>query len=374
MRQVAGKLRLDLAQYRELAAFAQFGSDLDRATQTQLARGQRMVEILKQGQYQPLPVEKQVVIIFAGTQGLLDDVPVDAGAGVRGVLLWLARAARSRRSSPRSATRRRSATRCASQLTTAIDRGQDRVRRRQGRSRPPSAHGDAPRHPAADPIRPVDAEDHPRHEAGGGGEAAPGAGAHPGRPAVRQQDGASCSANLVSGAERRGHPLLEQREGPRRQIVIITADRGLAGAFNSNIICGGRSSFIRESSTTEVTLVVVGRKARDFFRRRPYDDQARHDRLLGPAGVLARQRARRTCSCSSISTARWTRSILLYNEFRSVAVQRPVRRAAAAHPEAAEGDGGGDRGARRLHLRAGSGGHPRTTCCRATCACRSSAR
>jgi F-type H+-transporting ATPase subunit alpha len=78
MRQVAGKLRLDLAQYRELAAFAQFGSDLDRATQLQLARGQRMVELLKQGQYAPLPVEKQVAMIFAGTQGLLDDVPVDA--------------------------------------------------------------------------------------------------------------------------------------------------------------------------------------------------------------------------------------------------------------------------------------------------------
>jgi F-type H+-transporting ATPase subunit alpha len=78
MRQVAGKLRLDLAQYRELAAFAQFGSDLDRATQAQLARGQRMVELLKQGQYQPLAVEKQVAIIFAGTQGLLDDLPIDA--------------------------------------------------------------------------------------------------------------------------------------------------------------------------------------------------------------------------------------------------------------------------------------------------------
>jgi F-type H+-transporting ATPase subunit alpha len=78
MRQVAGKLRLDLAQYRELAAFAQFGSDLDRATQAQLARGQRMVELLKQGQYQPLPVEKQVVIIYAGTQGMLDDLPVDS--------------------------------------------------------------------------------------------------------------------------------------------------------------------------------------------------------------------------------------------------------------------------------------------------------
>jgi F-type H+-transporting ATPase subunit alpha len=78
MRQVAGKLRLDLAQYRELAAFAQFGSDLDRATQVQLARGARMVELLKQGQYQPLPVEKQVVIVYAGTQGLLDDLPVDS--------------------------------------------------------------------------------------------------------------------------------------------------------------------------------------------------------------------------------------------------------------------------------------------------------
>src|SRR5512132_638684 len=78
MRQVAGKLRLDLAQYRELAAFAQFGSDLDRATQMQLARGSRMVELLKQGQYQPLSIDKQVVILFAGTQGLLDDLPVDA--------------------------------------------------------------------------------------------------------------------------------------------------------------------------------------------------------------------------------------------------------------------------------------------------------
>src|SRR5262249_37827312 len=81
MRQIAGKLRLDLAQYRELAAFAQFGSDLDRATLLQLARGQRMVEILKQGQYVPQPVEQQVALIFAGTQGLLDDVPVEAIRG-----------------------------------------------------------------------------------------------------------------------------------------------------------------------------------------------------------------------------------------------------------------------------------------------------
>jgi F-type H+/Na+-transporting ATPase subunit alpha len=77
MRQVAGSLRLDLAQYRELAAFAQFGSDLDKATQAQLNRGRRLVEILKQPQYQPLPVEKQVVIIFAATRGYLDAIDVE---------------------------------------------------------------------------------------------------------------------------------------------------------------------------------------------------------------------------------------------------------------------------------------------------------
>jgi F-type H+/Na+-transporting ATPase subunit alpha len=77
MRQVAGSLRLDLAQYRELAAFAQFGSDLDQATQRQLNRGKRLTEILKQPQYQPLPVEKQVAIIYAATNGYLDSVPVD---------------------------------------------------------------------------------------------------------------------------------------------------------------------------------------------------------------------------------------------------------------------------------------------------------
>jgi len=77
MKQVAGSLRLDLAQYRELAAFAGFGSDLDAATQAQLTRGERLVEILKQPQYQPLPMEKQVTIIFAGTKGFLDEFPLN---------------------------------------------------------------------------------------------------------------------------------------------------------------------------------------------------------------------------------------------------------------------------------------------------------
>jgi F-type H+/Na+-transporting ATPase subunit alpha len=76
MKQVAGTLRLDLAQFRELAAFAQFGSDLDKATRAQLARGERLVEILKQGQYSPIPVEKQIIIIFAAINGFLDGIEV----------------------------------------------------------------------------------------------------------------------------------------------------------------------------------------------------------------------------------------------------------------------------------------------------------
>ena len=77
MKKVAGTLRLDLAQFRELEAFAKFGSDLDKSTLAQLTRGQRMVEILKQGQYVPMRVEEQIVIIFAASKGAVDDIDLD---------------------------------------------------------------------------------------------------------------------------------------------------------------------------------------------------------------------------------------------------------------------------------------------------------
>ena len=95
MRQVAGTLRLDLAQYRELAAFAQFGSDLDKSTQAQLTRGARLVEILKQPQYEPLSVERQVAIIFAGTNGYLNAVAVPGPARLRNRTLCVHRRAAS---------------------------------------------------------------------------------------------------------------------------------------------------------------------------------------------------------------------------------------------------------------------------------------
>ena len=77
MKQVAGRLRINLAQYRELAAFSQFSSDLDKTTRTLLTSGERLVEILKQDQYRPLPVEKQIAAIYAGVYGFLDDLPLD---------------------------------------------------------------------------------------------------------------------------------------------------------------------------------------------------------------------------------------------------------------------------------------------------------
>jgi F-type H+-transporting ATPase subunit alpha len=90
MKQVAGRLRIDLAQFRELQAFAQFGSDLDEATKNALARGERMIALLNQGLFDPIPIEEQVAVLFAGTQGFLDDIAVDRvpafAEGLRGYL------------------------------------------------------------------------------------------------------------------------------------------------------------------------------------------------------------------------------------------------------------------------------------------------
>ena len=130
--------------------------------------------------------------------------------------------------------------------------------------------------------------------------------------------------HLVTGTDADAHPLLEQREGPRRQIVIITADKGLAGAFNSNIL---RKSveLLRTASAADVTLVVVGRKARDFYRRRRQwtikkDMIGFWDRLAyGHAAELA------DFFIEQYLAGDVDEVHLIYNEFRSVAVQRPVQ-------------------------------------------------
>ncbi|MGH7314016.1 MAG: ATP synthase F1 subunit gamma [Candidatus Rokuibacteriota bacterium] len=131
--------------------------------------------------------------------------------------------------------------------------------------------------------------------------------------------------NLVTAAGTDGaaHPLLEQREGPRRQIVVITADRGLAGAFNANIIRHALI-LIRESSRADLTLVVVGRKARDFYRRRPWTIKRT---LLGFWDRLAFSHAQELADffMAQFLEGEVDEVHLVYNEFRSVAVQRPVR-------------------------------------------------
>src|SRR5216117_1593629 len=131
--------------------------------------------------------------------------------------------------------------------------------------------------------------------------------------------------NLVSAAGSDGapHPLLEQRQGPRRQIVIITADKGLAGAFNSNVIRRALE-LVRQSNVAEVTLVVVGRKARDFYRRRQWT--IKRD-LIGFWDRLAYIHASELADyfMQQYLDGEVDEVHLVYNEFRSVAVQRPVR-------------------------------------------------
>ena len=149
--------------------------------------------------------------------------------------------------------------------------------------------------------------------------------------------------NLVSGTgegpDGAGHPLLEQREGPRRQIVIVTADRGLAGAFNSNVLRNSLA-FVRASNATALTLVVVGRKARDFYRRREFT--VKRD-MIGFWDRLAYSHA---CELADFLMAQYLENEvdevhLLYNEFRSVTVQRPMRQQLLPIPKTESGEGGG---------------------------------
>ncbi len=192
MRQVAGKLRLDLAQYRELAAFAQFGSDLDRATQLQLARGQRMVELPQAGSVPAAARREAGGHHLRGDAGTARRSAGGGGARVRGVPLRLARVAGSPRFSAEIRDKKELTDATRDALTKARDRRQGGVHGRpghQGRLTDRPAHADPSRHPAADPLRPVDAEDHARHEAGGGGQVSPGPGADRRGPTLREQDG-----------------------------------------------------------------------------------------------------------------------------------------------------------------------------------------
>jgi F-type H+-transporting ATPase subunit gamma len=148
--------------------------------------------------------------------------------------------------------------------------------------------------------------------------------------------------NLVGAAGPDGppHPLLEQRQGPRRQIVVITADRGLAGAFNSNIIRLSLEVLRESPSPTDLTLVVVGRKARDYYRRRAWTIKRQ---MVGFWDRLAYGHAQELADffMQQYLAGEVDEVLLLYNEFRSVALQRPVRQRLLPIPRVEAPAGGG---------------------------------
>ena len=241
MRQVAGSLRLDLAQYRELAAFAQFGSDLDKATLNQLNRGRRLVEVLKQPQYQPLPVEKQVIIIYAGDQRLssiavaverraratrpssitfLDTRRAAAAVGAR-------REEADRRRDQGGAERRRSPSSASTFAAGAEGRRRRRrmpslldIRRRVRAVKSTQQITKAMKMVAASKLRRAQER------------------IQQARPFAQQM--LRVLNSLASRVDPSAHPLLDERAAPkaggRALLFVITADRGLCGSFNTNVI------------------------------------------------------------------------------------------------------------------------------------------
>ena len=207
MRQVAGTLKLDLAQYRELAAFSQFGSDLDKVTLKQLNRGKRLTELLKQPQFSPLPTEKQVIIIYAGNNGFLDDLEVEQIRSFEDGLYKYLDSAQSAllsdilekktaRRRPQEAHRRR-AQRVQEEFPGRTQRCQ--ASRWGGQVGVSSHYGKCPRSKTAHPQRKEHAADHQGHEDGRGGQAAPRAGARAQlRGLTRRCSSACCSRS--SGA------------------------------------------------------------------------------------------------------------------------------------------------------------------------------
>ena len=257
MKQVAGRIKLELAQYREMAAFAQFASDLDAATQRLLARGARLTELLKQPQFSPMPVEEQVVSIFAGTRGYLDKVEV----------------ANDRRASRRrcsASSRRKSA-----EILQSIRDKREIVAGRPRRSCRPSStasprpspdrararHGQPQGSAAPHPQRPLDAEDHLGDEDGGRLAPAPRAGAGRGGAALCERMErmlGSLAANLRGMAN--APPLLAGTgKDAVHLLVVATSDRGLAGGFNATIL--------REARRTIRELAGRGQDGQDLHHR-----------------------------------------------------------------------------------------------------------
>ena len=306
MKEVAGSLRLDLSQYRELESFAAFASDLDATSKAQLERGARLVELLKQPQYQPDAGRGAGGLDLPGHRGHLDSVPVEdvrrfetripgAHAGLRREIPG--RDPRQPRSSPRRP--RTSSTEIINEFKkgfAAIGRqlgGARRARRGHGRGGRGEGIGEGQQAGAeeeeegeevatdgchtsrtarTDPLRRVDQEDHQGPGADRDVAHRQGTGPARVRPAVCRPDHRDAHRPLAAEAAL-DHPLLVERREPKRAgVLVVSSDRGLCGAYNANVFRRSEELFslLREEGKTPV-LYVVGRKALNYYSFRNWD-------------------------------------------------------------------------------------------------------
>ena len=301
MKKVAGPLKLDLAQYRELAAFAQFASDLDKATRDQLTRGEKLSEILKQPQYQPLPVEKQVAILYVATTGKLDDIPTPRVRDFEAQFYRFLRRS-ARRSSRRWAGRRSSPTRPSRPSTRRSPRS-GKASSRSASREPLSDHGarrdrasPRTRTPGAATLQartgrgtPMPSQREIRRRIGSvrnirqitramqfvaasklrrAQEATLAS-----RPYAEKLDEVLADLATVLGGEE--HPLLAERPGGRRLLVLISTDRALAGPLTTNPVRFTAQQIIEHEG--DLVVVTVGRKGRDAMRRAHVPIEAHFD-------------------------------------------------------------------------------------------------
>ena len=258
MKQVAGQLKGDLAQFRELAAFAQFGSEVDAKTQAQIDRGRRIVEIFKQPQYSPVPVEVQVAVMWVVQNGYMDDVPVERVRECQAKLTdflttrkaeLLARIGREKALSD-ALTGRAEGRRRAVQAGLEVSPRSERL-----------SHAEPARNPPTHPVDQQHRPDHPGDADGGGVEDAQGAGGGAGRTSLRP-------APVPDPARRRRRRRSSSTRCSRSArsgsaaVVLVGADKGLCGALNSNVL-----RVAAQYDPASTVFVTAGRRAAQFVAR-----------------------------------------------------------------------------------------------------------
>ena len=372
MKKVAGRLRLDLAQYRELEAFAQFGSELDPQTQQTLARGERMVATLNQPQYQPWPVEEQVVAIWAGINGFLDDIPVQ--------------------DVPRFQEELREELRTEGSIYKALAEKGDLPEELEQSDRRRDREGQEPLRPDRGEGRIASVQDIKRRirsvrntrKITRAMELVAAAKLRRAQARIEaMRPYADRMLELMAGTARastslRGFPLLQRREVQTALVIPLTGDRGLAGAFNAQVL---REAFAVErrlrADGVQVQFGVSGKKGASTLRFRRYDVQRAwtgfSDRPEYHDAQAMAHHVAELYANGDVDSVR-----IVYNHFESALVQRVVSRARSCRSPSRRSSGrrttsGGRRSSAtsstsRSRSRSSSG------CCRSTSRPRSTAR